>query len=223
MRQLRILVPLAALVGIVMFGSTPGSADPYAPGVVPEVKAPASVPAGSPIVITGSGFIPLEQIRIYVSNSAAAGARYQPPARETRDDVMMPVAYVAPAVPPVAQGTLVGTTTANVGGSFSFTLAAGTPGVPTSGVVNLAAVGVQSLTDVRFNVTVVGLAAAATTPAPAGGQAGGMPPTGTNGSVLLRQLLIAVAAITVGALLVWFTIPARRRRRQSQPNATDIG
>ncbi|GAB1645871.1 hypothetical protein [Krasilnikovia sp. MM14-A1259] len=191
MRSLRLLLPLAAAVGTVLAGPTAASAAPYVPGVAPTVVAPAAVPAGAPVSIRGTGFIPLETVQISQgstligSTSATAGGdfTFTVPASITN---LVAGGVLSLTATGVSSGTVTGFTvrvTPLAGGG------AGNPGGQGSGE--------------QGNGGPTG-----------GGQGNRLPVTGIDGGRLVGEMAGGAAIAATGAFLFWIAAPGRRRRRQ---------
>ncbi|WP_412749227.1 hypothetical protein [Krasilnikovia sp. M28-CT-15] len=236
MRRLRLLLPLAVVIGVVLAGPTAASADPYVPGEEPTVAAPASVPAGSPIVIRGSGYIPFETVQIFLASVNTTLVAHELSAAE-RSGGPVPVAFVAPLRRLPAPGTLIGATTADSNGDFVFTVPASVTDLVQGGVLNLTAAGVTSGTLTGFTVRVTPLSGGGQGAGPGGGPGGGgqgsgetgngetgngLPVTGTDGGQLTRQVMTGVVLAAVGVVLLWLAAPSRRRRRR-QPDPVGLG
>jgi hypothetical protein len=138
------------------------------------------VTAGGTVTVPGVGFLPSERIRVVVTYSGVT----------TTDEQAA---------------------TADATGSFTANVKITQPGTAT-----IQAIGTQSgliTSTVVQSLPATGGGSAQGSAQGSGAESGGeatMPVTGSDGDLLVRQVLVAVVALLAGAGLVWLS--ARRRR-----------
>jgi hypothetical protein len=191
---------MAALLagGAALAWPTVASAQPYPAGPPDLTVDTAAVTPGSRATVTGAGFLPFEVIDVQVTNAGNAprATLFMPADTQVRADAL---------------GRFTASGTATRPGTVTITATGQTSGVVvTTTLVVLAPAqggsGGQSGGQGGGNGGGQG-----------GGQGGSLPVTGTDGGVLLTQVLVGAFALVVGIGLAWLSV--RRRRRGPEHSA----
>jgi hypothetical protein len=180
-------IQLAVLVAVALVLGAPAIAQalpPYTPADSVKVDTPTTTPGGQ-VRLVATGFTGGETVVIAVSSTAAAAG------------VAAPRAVAAAGQ----------TTTADPTGRIDVLVPVGNA----IGTVTITATGLTSNVQAVTTVQVV-QSLPISVPEAGGTPAGGMPVTGTNGRLLLWQVLLAVAAIGLGAGLLVVTTRRRKPR-----------
>jgi hypothetical protein len=197
-----ILVVLAIAVGLAVPGlaaARPPQAFPYPPSVPVAVSTPTAAP-GATVRITATGYLPGEAVRVAVRLLA----RHEPlpPSRAFSATVVLPGQPVAELA-----------TTADANGAISLS-------VPVGNQTGTAAIFAGGLESRQYGVTTVKVLGAEPVVGPGGAGAvavgAGMPATGTNGRLLLWQVLLAAVAIGIGGALLFATPRRRGKTRETE-------
>ncbi|GAA1773388.1 hypothetical protein GCM10009681_51080 [Luedemannella helvata] len=184
-----------ATLAVALGPTTAAAAQPY-PVIGPELSVDsATITAGTSVVLQGVGYLPSEDVRI--------GLMF------TRGAVSGSAARVGP------DASEVEVVTADASGAFTTDVP-----VDQAGTALISATGETSDRTTSTTVLVLPEGTVVETGGPggpggpgagAGGGGGGLPVTGSDGGLLVRQALLGGVTLLAGVFLVWLSM--RRRRR----------
>lgn len=193
----RIILAAAVAAAAALLAAAPASAKQEYPPVDPDLTAnPTTVVAGGTTVVTGTGFLPDEDVVITVATTPLAAPQIGVDESTQETVAMVPAARTAPigrtaVFPPTTTLTV----TADDEGGFTVTILLKIPGVAT-----ITATGEESGESASVTVTVL--------PKPF---KKGLPETGTN---LWRLVWIGGGGTIAGGILLLTGLAWRARREQ---------
>jgi len=189
-RTISVLALASGLAVLGLVTASPAQAVEYPPSAGVIVDTPAPAPGGT-VRFTATGFGAYERVHIVVQAAPTS--------------VSGRAAGPAPLAGPIFDEYV----NANAAGTVSVNVPVGSA----KGEVLITATGTVPPIVTRWSTVTVTAPVAAAPAAPSNEQAtSGLPPTGTNGRVLLWQVLLASVAIGVGGALLFVTTRRRKPR-----------